>query len=369
MINGTRLNISREACFLTQSSLSQLSGVPASTISKIEKGLYGPNTDKYAEQLAKALDMPVSFLLGREDPDVPDGRYRKQSKASAKLTKSVVAHTRQVAIVMAEADRKYRIHSTTIKPLEGVDVESGDFDLDGHASKIRDMLGIGQEGPVKNMTRACERAGIAVVNLPLFDSNASQREKRSFSGFSTWPGMGVGGSRPIIVLSSSLPGDVQRASAAHELGHVYAHTRNPGIDDDFAENQAWELGNRVLMPLSDLKECLAGRPVTLDKLKRIKAIYGVSVKLLITYCSHAGIIDAEKSASLNKQYSSRGWHKLEPVEVCRETAVLFPSVLRRMRKDGMDIGMRQIEVSKIAMEGMSSMVDSHTAGKLLKFGH
>lgn len=368
MIDGTRLNIAREACFLTQAALSDLSGVPASTISKIEKGLYGPNTDKYAKQLAKALDTPVSFLLGGETPYVPDGRYRKQSKASAKLTKSVVAHARQIAIVMAEADRRYRIHATTIKPLEGVDVESGGFDLDVHASKIRDMLGVGQEGPIKNMTRACERAGIAVVSLPLFDSDAGQKERRAFSGFSTWPGMGVGGSRPIMVLSSSLPGDVQRASVAHELGHVYAHTRNPGIDDDFAEKQAWALGDRVLVPLADLKGCLGDRPVTLERLKRIKAVYGVSVKLLITYCSHAGIIDAEKTESLNKQYSTRKWHKSEPVEVCRETEVLVPSVIRRMRKDGLDIGMRQIEVSRMALEGEKQKADRPAGGVVIKLG-
>lgn len=60
-----------------------------------------------------------------------------------------------------------------------------------------------------------------------------------------------------------------------------------------------------------------------------------------------GIIDDFKATSLNKQYTSRRWNKGEPNEVMEETALLYPRVLRRMRGDGIDIGMRQLEIAEI----------------------
>ena len=341
-MNGERLKVAREASWLTQKELSDLSGIPASTISKIEKGLYGNNADRFVERLSFALDIPASFLLGGPLPDIPDGRFRRQSKASAKLKKSVIAHTRQAAEVMCVADSTYPIRAATITPLESGALQDTP---ETYACDLRDMIGVSQEGPVHNMTRACERAGVAIVSLPIFEyTNESQRH---FSGFSTWPGMAADKARPIIVLSSSLPGDVQRATIAHELAHLYAHTRNPSVDEGSAEIQAWDIGRNILVPPNEIRAKLDNQTVTLEKLKRLKIVYGVSIKLLIKHCHSLGIIDDSKATSLNKQYTSRKWNKEEPVVVTQETALLYPSVLSRMRGDGIDVGMRQLEAARI----------------------
>ena len=370
-MNGERLKVAREAHWMTQAELSKASGVPASTISKIEQGMYRSDADRFASQLAVALDLPSSFLSDDPLPDVPAGRYRKQSKASAKLQKSVIAHAKQVAAVMAEADTRYKIRSTTLVPLD-----SGSPMLDNPveiASELRELLGISQEGPVGNMTRACERAGIAVVNLPIFDldeplSDSSEKpeDTKHFSGFSMWPGLGGDHKgRPIILLSSVLPGDVQRATIAHELAHVYVHTRNRDVNDKTAEAQAWQIGDLVAVPLKEAREILSDGRVTLDRLKRMKLRYGVSVKLLITYCAHNGIINQEKSTSLYKQYTSRGWNKGEPFEQIRENAKFFPSVLRRMQEDGLDIGLNRLEVARIAAEGQKTPGSKGKGGRVL----
>lgn len=90
----------------------------------------------------------------------------------------------------------------------------------------------------------------------------------------------------------------------------------------------------------DTKEHTAGRP---------KGTNSVSVKFLITYCQRHRIITSERATALNKQYSSRKWHKGEPVEVVKESARLFPDVVRRMRRDGLDIGMCRSDVMDVVL--------------------
>lgn len=362
-MNGERLRTAREACWMTQTELSEASGVPASTVSKIEHGIYGAGADKFADRLADALDMPVSYFSDMPLPDVADGRYRKQSKASAKLVKSVIAHTKQVAAVMAEADGLYRIRKPTIVPLE-----QGQHLLDEPevlAAELRELMGLSQEGPVSNVTRACERSGIAVVNLPIFEVGEKVESTRHFAGYSAWPGLGMDpGVRPVVLLSSSMPGDVQRASLAHEVSHIYAHTRNRGVDDKVAERQAWDIGGNFLIPREEARDILSGGHVTLDRLKKMKAVYGVSVKFLITYCDHNGLIDQNKSASLHKQYTSRGWNKGEPIDVVKEQAVFFPRIVSRMLSDGLDVGLQRLEVARIAGEQREAQAGRKKAGKV-----
>ncbi|WP_178134073.1 helix-turn-helix domain-containing protein [Vineibacter terrae] len=61
---GERLRALRLAQTLTLSRLSALSGVPASTISKIENGQLRPNL-VHAINLAEALEENLGFLIGR----------------------------------------------------------------------------------------------------------------------------------------------------------------------------------------------------------------------------------------------------------------------------------------------------------------
>lgn len=345
-MNGERLRVAREACMLTQSALAEKSNVPASTVSKLEHGLYGANTDNFISAFSEALDTPASFFSDEPLPEIPDGRYRKQSRASASLKKAVVAQTTQAIATMNEADKIYKIKKLTIKPFEG-DLDTADFsDL---ASELREIVGASTSGPIGNTIRTCERSGVPVMMLPLYEGGSCGNVgTKCFSAFSTWPDMGSNPcERPMISISSSMPGDAQRATVVHELAHLYIHTRNPQIDDKVAEKQAWDVTDRFLFPVEDAHERLDSAKITLQTLKRVKSVYGVSVKFLITCCKHYGLIDSERATSLYKQYTARRWNQGEPVLVQSETAQFFPSVIERMNDDGLDVGMPKINVERI----------------------
>ncbi len=126
-----------------------------------------------------------------------------------------------------------------------------------------------------------------------------------------------------------VPGDRQRWTVAHELGHLALHvTQGPpttSMEASEIEKQAHAFAGAFLAPgdvMLDELDRLGGR-VTLQTLARIKETWGVSIKALVTRFRNLGVIDADHARSLFKQISARGWNKNEPVPVGTEKAIWF----------------------------------------------
>lgn len=337
-MNGERLKIAREAAWLTQKGLADMSGVSAGTISKIEHGLMLNTADKLIEPLADAIGVPVDYFSDDLLPDYPDGRFRKQSRLSSSARKAIASQAAMASGVVHDADMRYRMLKVTFQPKETID----EIDSEEVAQELRSAIGTGEHQPIGNVIRSCEMAGIPVVRVSLGRRGEGEMDPqdRKFSGFSMWPGMAVNHEwRPIIVISSEQDGAVQRSSVAHELAHIYLHTRNPLIPEKTGEEQAWAVAGRLLFPKDEADVIFANSFATLDTLKRIKAKYGISIKFLITYAKRFGYITPERATSLYKQHTGRGWNKKEPVTVHREEPALFPSVIRRLMTDGYDVNL------------------------------
>lgn len=68
MTVGQKIKHSRESMGMSQGKLAKLSGLAQSSISYIESGNKKPNIETIA-MLAKALDLPVSYLIDSEQVD------------------------------------------------------------------------------------------------------------------------------------------------------------------------------------------------------------------------------------------------------------------------------------------------------------
>lgn len=322
---GDRVRIARVACGLTQSTLSDLSGLTAPRISNIENELVAPTRDDVLK-LASSMSMPESYFDDLAIPAANGGRYRKTSSVPKKAQNEIEAQASLISLTVATADRAYRIKRTTIKPC---DEELDDASIEALASDARAALALPESGPVGNMTSSCEKAGIIVARIP----RAVHIDK--LSGYSVWPDMGR--MRPLILVSSSLPGDVLRATIAHELGHLLLHTRNTMIEHDKAENQSWTFARSFVFPRNDAHELFRSDNITLSKLRKVKARYGISIAMLIKTCESYELIDCERARSLWKQYSSRKWYGNEPVDIGIERTTAIQAILKRMKSDGLEI--------------------------------
>ncbi len=151
--------------------------------------------------------------------------------------------------------------------------------------------------------------------------------------FETLPLMRI--SRTSEDAQHAVPGDRQRFTTSHELGHLLLHASQepPGSSGRAAdiERQANRFASAFLVPaepiLDDLR-AFGGRP-TLTTLAKLKEKWGVAIKSLVIRFAQLGVIEPDQARSLYKQISARRWNKNEPVRVGNESAQWFALALKR----------------------------------------
>jgi Zn-dependent peptidase ImmA (M78 family) len=106
-----------------------------------------------------------------------------------------------------------------------------------------------------------------------------------------------------------MPGDRQRFSIAHELGHLML--RPKGLDD---EKAAHRFAAAFLVPEAAVKYELRGKriDICLYELHLLKHKYGLSMQAWIYRAKDLGIISDERAAAIFKRFRALGRHKREP---------------------------------------------------------
>ncbi|WP_133625946.1 ImmA/IrrE family metallo-endopeptidase [Enemella evansiae] len=202
-----------------------------------------------------------------------------------------------------------------------------DYEIEVFAQEVRAAAGISDDSVVGNATRAAERLGCLVI--PMDD------ELGRHMGMSM-----VLDGVPVLRVArpragGGLPGDRQRFTVAHEIGHLALHCEQPAPasshESKIVERQAHRFAGSFLAPaealLAGLEE-LGGR-VTLNTLAHLKQRWGLSIKALVVRFRQLNRIDDAHATSLYRQISARGWNTREPVEVGNEGAHWLTKTLSR----------------------------------------
>ena len=316
---GQRIRQLRLVADLNQAELAERVGVASGTISAIENGK-SLAPDDLVLRLARALDTSDEFL--RTDAEIV-GATRPWLRAYADAPKRAVDQQIAECELAATAISLLRLKQIkdTIPTFAG-DPED-DAAIEAFAGEVRVAAQLEDESPVPNMIRAAERLGCLV--LPM--RSELGRHVGLSSIVDLTPTICV--SRPSLIESRHVPGDRQRFTVAHELGHLALHNDlPPPATADAArriEKQAHLFAAAFLAQgdalMADLEE-LGGR-VTLSVLADLKARWGVAIKALVMRFRTLDVIDADHARSLYKQISARGWNKSEPVPVGNEQAIWF----------------------------------------------
>lgn len=313
----------RSARGMTQAELADALDLPASALSRVLNGQL-PLDEGDAQRLAATLDCSTHILV-QPPADVLHTRpwLRAYADAPKKTVDQYIADT----LLALESFNSLRLKRLPERlPVFTGDL-SDDSEIDDFAGEVRQAADVPSDGAVPNVTRAAERLGCLV--LPM------DNELGKHLGMS----MFVDGC-PVIRVSRPLgdggiPGDRQRFTVAHELGHVSLHAacRPPQTTDEAkaVEKQAHRFAGAFLMPGESFLEDLdkAGGRVTLATLSRLKERWGVSVKAMVVRLQQLHRIDADQARSLYKQISARGWNKTEPIEVGNERAIWLTKEMER----------------------------------------
>jgi len=141
--------------------------------------------------------------------------------------------------------------------------------------------------------------------------------------------------RHIITISKDWPGDRQRFTLAHELGHLILEGRlASSINEEKASDR---FAGAFLLPEKVLKERIGEKRKQLDiaELALIKEEFGVSMQVVFIRASQCKIISYDYSSSLWKMFQAKGWDKTEPSEPYPKEKVLrFKQLVVRAVAEG-----------------------------------
>jgi Zn-dependent peptidase ImmA (M78 family) len=321
---GERLKTLRDILGLTQAQLSRVSGISQPWISEVETSSRDAAEDKL-RQIAAATGTPFSFFQVRPASVPLDSlRYRKNSAARRTTTRRVHAvygESFRVAETLFDAEH----YPTPSLPFANSPDQLEPAHIERLAAETRDALRLAPDAPIPHLTRALERAGIAVAPMVLPEIDGDENAPVGHFGVSYWAGVGA---KALVGYFPGYQGDRDRFTLAHEVGHLVLHTFRPLTSQAVAEQEANRFATALLLPLERALTVMS-ESLMLTDFARLKATWGVSIQALILRGSAVGAIGDTRKNSLFVQLSAKGWRKQEPVAVGHEAPKLLWTLLSR----------------------------------------
>src|SRR5262249_39520934 len=201
---GERIRAARQMLGISQTELAEAVGVGQSMISQVENGSRTATRDLLAA-VGRTTGTPRSFF-DAVPPDLPTGtlRFCKLALARAWGTRRAKNLVYEAYRVVVQLVQEAGLESPTLPMITG-HLNSGD--VERLALEARDALGLSGDGPVRHVTRLCERANIVAAPLVLPGVEDDEGDAVGHFGMSMWPSAG----EPALVGYFTMPaGDRQR---------------------------------------------------------------------------------------------------------------------------------------------------------------
>jgi Zn-dependent peptidase ImmA (M78 family)/DNA-binding XRE family transcriptional regulator len=299
---GERIQQARKASGLSLRALAEKAGVSAMAISKYENNQSTPSSGVMLA-LAKALQVRTEYFLRRAKVELRDVEYRKHVSLPKKVLDQIEGDVIEQIERYIELEEILPVNPIQLFKLpKSLPKQIEDFErIESIVLEIRKAWGLGNN-PIPDLIDTLEERGIKI-----FQSIALHDEK--FDGLAT-----TVNDTPVIVVGRDWPGDRQRFTLAHELGHLVLKNRlAEGLDEEKAANR---FAGAFLVPAVEaIKELGSTRnwlePVELCVLKQT---YGLSMRGWIYRASDLNILNKTASKKMWDYFRSRNWVKKEPGE-------------------------------------------------------
>ncbi len=309
---GTRIARARAAAGLSQRALAEKVELSAMAISKYEREEVTPGTDVLL-RLAKALGVRVEYFFRNQQVELQGVEFRKRASLSKGDERQIVADVQDRLERWVVLDEVFPpTESMQFSLPESLPERVGEMsDIEELALCVRDAWELGHN-PVPDLVDTLEEHGIRVIVTPYIG-------KERFDGLAAR----VDG-RPIIAIGSEWPGDRQRFTLAHELGHLMLHGRLTGDIDE--EKACDRFAGAFLVPAPVVTEALGAKRRWLEprELLLLKQEYGLSIAGWTYRARDMGILEKSTHGKYWGYMRKHGWHKNEPgPEYPPETSRLF----------------------------------------------
>jgi Zn-dependent peptidase ImmA (M78 family)/DNA-binding XRE family transcriptional regulator len=268
-------------------------------IKKYEDNEVIPSSDVLI-RLAKALDVKVEYFFRPELFTLDNIQYRKHSDMSKQEVDEITAR------MLDQIERRVELENLFPRPpIEAFKMDLRKVrdpnDIDAVAAHVREQWALGTE-PLPDLIDIFEERGVKVFEVdnqkyPRFDGLSANINEI-----------------PIIVIGDQWPGDRQRFTLTHELGHlILSHLKKIDFDEESWCNR---FAGAFLLPKSALVSILGQYRNNIEprELSLLKQEFGISMQGILHCAEDAGIISNELYRQLRREFKEKGWDKHEPGE-------------------------------------------------------
>ncbi len=314
---GERIKQARKAAGLSLRALADRTGVTAMAISKYEGGKSTPSS-RVLLDLSKALGVRTEYFFRPVKIELQEMKHRKHSRLPKKALDQIEGDVKEQLERFIELEQLLPNGPVqAFKLPEHLPAQIATLDeVEAVARYLRTSWDLGVD-PIPVLTDMLEERGIKVFQ--------SQAINDRFDGMAaTVDGI------PVVVVGRGWPGDRQRFTLAHELGHLVLQGRlAPDVEEEAAANR---FAGAFLAPADEVRKELGEKRVWLEprELEVLKKTYGLSMQGWMHRAKDLGILPDVHYVEMRKFFSSRGWNKTEPGEqYAPERPQLFDQLVYR----------------------------------------
>lgn len=294
---GNRIQRARKALGLSLRDLAAQVALSHAAVKKYEDNEVTPSSDILI-RLAKALNVKVEYFFRPERFTLENLQYRNHANLPEKQLEEIKAK------MLDQIERRVELESLfPTLPIQEFSLREKKIktydDIESVASEIRKQWKLGLE-PLPNLIDIFEEHGIKVFEI-------DNKQYPKFDGLSASIN-----DMPIIVIGNQWPGDRQRFTLAHELGHLVLHGFfHPNLDEEACCNR---FAGAFLLPKEPLIAILGKHRNYIEprELSLLKQEFGISMLSILHRAEDTRIISNSLYRQLRSEFNERGWSKLEP---------------------------------------------------------
>jgi Zn-dependent peptidase ImmA (M78 family)/DNA-binding XRE family transcriptional regulator len=310
---GNRIKRARKALGLSLRDLGKQIALSHAAIKKYEDNEVTPSSDVLI-QLGQALHVKVEYFFRPDFFTLENIQYRKHEDMPQRQLDEITA------LILDQIERRVELENLfPSPPIEEFSLSVKKFnsydDVETVANTVRKQWMLGLE-PLPDLIDIFEEHGVKVFEInnekyPKFDGLCAKINKK-----------------PIIVIGDQWPGDRQRFTLAHELGHLILNGAfNPFLDEEKCCNR---FAGAFLLPKEALISVLGEHRNSIEprELSLLKQEFGISMSGILHRTEECGIISHVLYQQLRSEFNERGWSLLEPGEQYpREKTHMFEKMI------------------------------------------
>ncbi|MBZ5623701.1 MAG: ImmA/IrrE family metallo-endopeptidase [Acidobacteriia bacterium] len=291
IFSGERLQLAREFRGMTQKQLGDEVAASTALISLCETGKKKDPAADLVEACGSVLGFEPAFFYGTVHDLFRENEcsFRHRRNAPERLKDQIRAHATLIGMVVDRLRSLLKFPPLNVPHV----VVSGIEEIEAAAERCREYWKIGVDGPILQVSRLLERAGVIVV------PNVVQSTKvDAFSRF---------GRVTMIFLNQAIPSTSRWVfDIAHECGHLVMHRGVPTGSLE-TEAEADRFASALLMPRRAFARDFRMAPFSWPHIFDLKKRWCTSAAAIIRRSYDLGLLGAVGYRQSFKYMSAKGW--------------------------------------------------------------